>query len=276
MNNRRTTINHFFGYALTQQNEDFGFIRISKNASSYFASISEYEFKKWIEIKKFEGRLYASVRDPIERFFSSIPETLTRMHAPDPYRSKSDVVLSYDLWNLILTLDCNNINKFLNEWIDIVDDGFFDSHHEPQVYFLQNYKKEFYPNLNLFSLDAIDKSLDLISIQENYPKVKTKKIVNSGEKGGGTFTRFDSIKKFLSPATSSHEPSNYRKISHENPISKFSKERNLTIREARRIFYNDLVKFKNDKNIKRRIYRIYEADFELFSQLNHTSLLNVS
>lgn len=268
-----TTTTHPHGYMLTQKDPNFGFVRISKNASTTISSIPEFKLKRWTSIKGFKGNIYVALRDPIDRFFSSIPETLIRFRHPaiceKENQMKQDVNISYDVYDFFLHVEIEKLDKFIIKYIELIESfGFFDSHHEPQIYFLTDLTGKFYHDMFLFDITSSKEFLTRISKIENLNfnisiKKKNDGSLKSGQKFGNSFF---TIRDWFMKHNSQRKKYNY------NPLYRWSFLNNVPFSSSRTEFYKKIKTFKADKLICSKIKNLYEKDINLFNKVKQRNL----
>ena len=273
MRNNYTTTTHPHGYMLTQKDLNFGFVRISKNASTTISSIPEFTLKKWIPIRGFKGNIYVALRDPVDRFFSSIPETLIRFRHPEicekENQIKQDLNISYDVYDFLLNVDIEKLDQFILKYIKLIENfGFFDSHHEPQIYFLTDLTGKFYNDMFLFDITSSKESLNRISKMENLNLNINLKKKNDGSLKSGQ--RFGSSLIVIRDWFMKHD--SQKKKNNYNPLYRWSFLNNVPFSSSRSEFYKKIKVFKTDKLICSKIKSLYDKDIYLFNKVKQRNL----
>lgn len=157
---RRTTT-HPYGFA-SVGNGDLAFIRISKNASTFIAD--SLNLSRWERIDRLtHHRFLCALRDPEARFLSSVGETIGRIGV---FSQKADVAVDLRILRAVSEL-CGgfegDVGEFLLGYVNIIDRfGFFDSHHEPQHYFLID-ALEAGREIEFFDVTDADRALTALS-----------------------------------------------------------------------------------------------------------------
>lgn len=244
-------ISHPYGYLITQKNPQFGFIRISKNASTYIHSSPDLSLNRWMLIENFQKEIYAIFRNPYERILSGSIEFLKRYNPPNPngeYYENRNIPINSLLNNCLNNLDIKNLYNFANEFLELIEESFFDAHIDLQINFLKDTKGNLVKNINFYLFDEIQALVDYLL--NNYKIEKN---------------NFNFFKNF-----------SFRKKLYKKSITKFKSgplynyqilhqitEENLVIK----LFKEELKKNFEKDSIKKKIARIYYEDISFYNQL---------
>ncbi len=139
----------------------------------------------WVEFEEFNGVSVVFIRNPISRFISSIPETLLRItHRHPSNKTPVDgVVVPRELYTALCSIANLPINVFIDRYITLVENGFFDGHHEPQCSFLINMDGSLRINPYVFSFEHIEEGLAEISERFFIKSSKPYYLNKGGQKG---------------------------------------------------------------------------------------------
>lgn len=156
------TTTHPHGYVLARADRVLGLVRISKNAST--ESKVRLLCEEWIAFGAFPGPSVAFVREPVSRFLSSIPETVLRMTEPQlaEVERKDRVEIPEDVYGELLGNAALPIEQLAELFLELVEYGFFDAHHEPQVNFLADRNMALRIDPWLYPTQAFERSIDQI------------------------------------------------------------------------------------------------------------------
>ena len=88
-----------------------------------------------------------------------LPHRLTPAESSLP----DDVIVSRDVSYRLGTLSVDDPLIFCHQYLDILESGFFDAHHEPQNYFLKLEDGCFKPDILLYSLENLPSLLFIVN-----------------------------------------------------------------------------------------------------------------
>jgi len=270
----RTDINHHFHYVVPSSVRDFAFLRISKSASSSIVSYPPFKLNqcKKIHASLYPHAIFCCIRNPIDRFISSIPETLLRYtvrHLSSRTWS-SAVYVSEDVSARLDALTgINDPSAFLYEFIELVREGPFDAHHQPQVDFITTPNLELIRPMSFFALDKVNDAVKTICMNynlENIPVAHKNVKVSNNHNATSNRTRLTSRLK-IKAASSLYRAFNKFGFCHRNfsepVVNKWSMQRNEVISIAREI--KALV--YNDHSLRSEIEHMYSHDIVLYNSL---------
>lgn len=270
MTRKLTTLTHYHGYLLTQNEEEFGFVRISKNGSTTISSIPEFKFRKWRSIRGFNSNIYAAVRHPVDRFLSSVPETLMRYRHPEKSGEKNkifqDVAVSYDVYDFLNLVRVDKLDEFLFQYLDLIEGcGFFDAHHEPQTSFITDIFGSLYHDMFLFDIHNSSDALNSIAAKEGLDKINKIRKMNSGlnSRSLKSVVKEKIISK-INPSAGERHPAGEESY---NPLYRWSKKNNVNPLHARRTFYTEIKKMTENSCIVSRIESLYQGDMDLYKHI---------
>lgn len=157
------TTTHPHGYVLARADRALGLVRISKNAST--ESKVRLLCEEWIAFGAFPGPSVAFIREPVSRFLSSIPETVLRMTEPQlaEVDRKDRVEVPEDVYRELLGNAASPIEQLAQLFLELVEYGFFDAHHEPQVSFLADRNMALRIDPWLYPTQAFERSIAQIT-----------------------------------------------------------------------------------------------------------------
>jgi len=256
---------------MTQGDMRFGYIRISKNGSTAISSIKEFELDEWTLIKGFGGNIYAAIRNPIDRFISSIPETLFRYRCLGSSKTCGggwkDVLVSYDIYECLKDVRVDSVINFINDYISvIVECGYFDAHHEPQINFMFDRNMKAYSNnIYLFELSRVDFYIKMIANKEGVclPEGYEVCAKNIGIKDVGMKNKIrDAVRRVLNRGNLNI--SKYYNSYSDNPMYRWGVMNGVSFENVRGQLYKSLLEEKRNQDLIGRISELYDSDCKLY------------
>lgn len=175
-----TNTHHHF-YLRGRPDGALALVRISKNAST--ETKRRLGCSAWHSFDEFTGPVVAFLREPVARFLSSIPETALRM--TDFVNAESNrldrVEIPGDTFAELLASANRPIADVVNLWLELVDYGFFDAHHEPQTAFLMDRWMNLAIDPRLYLVEDIETAMQQIEARTG---VRALGGANRGNRGG--------------------------------------------------------------------------------------------
>lgn len=255
---KKLSVNHPYGYLITQTIPLFGFIRISKNASTYIGSLKMLKLDKWLKINEFDKDIYCLIRDPVDRLVSGMIETFSRYRRPDPTVDEHtikhrNVLVSSSIAYSLDNLDLSNLYKFIDCFLSLIEYENFDAHCDLQSNFINGFwgapeTTKFY----IYKLSNIDSMLE---------NIKTK--YGLSEKSDEKPKLFSKIYNSLIPKFNKNIP---KYDLYNDPIVKYKKLNNLQSYEESKTFLKMALKntIIENNDLQKRIYSIFKEDYWYF------------
>ena len=268
-----TDINHHYKYGYKSQYAEFCFLPISKCASTSikFHPSLGLDTNTLVNIESYQSNTYACIRDPISRFFSSIAETLQRYttrHFCEP-TWKSAVLVSQDIYDELQNLHKNIMQPkiFLEGYISLLKNGFFDAHHMPQKFFLTHQDNTLINDMHLFCQDSLELAVTEVC-RQNFLQYTPGHRLNEAN----TFKNRKKSIKFLP------------RISFKKSLQRFGYYHIGTSQKVKNPYTQDgnsIIGFSNslkhaakgDSDIIKEITCLYEADMVLYKSLKSSEAL---
>lgn len=257
----RVDINHHFHWVTPSKLRDFGILKISKSASTSLGTFTPFNLDNnhRVHLNDFQGEdVFACIRSPVQRFISSIPETLRRYstrHQSKP-RYKSAVFVSSDVaYRLDQLVRIEDTSRLLADYLEIVEEGFFDAHHQPQIDFFTRSDSSLFRPVSVFSLDNIDMAVSKICSIYRLPSLGYQ-VGNKNMRNMGTQSSF--LRTILGKT--------YRSIFNPLPVNCWTTSRRSFVELHRRL----MVDVTRKPEMQCKIRNIYQRDVELYNILIKT------
>lgn len=260
------TTTHPHGHVIVREDRRLGLVRISKNAST--ESKVRLDCRDWIPFDAFNGPSVAFLRDPYGRFISSIPETMLRVthfQIQESHR-KDRVVIPEDIYLELCAFARQPIEVIVDGFLDLVEYGFFDAHHEPQVSFLADRHGALRIDPYLYRTTDFEGALTQIEARFGVSAIPVKQQSNKGgaKPLSGRSKGVDLVRQMTRTGV-------YRAVRHGGPLMiryrQGSADGPTAIRELNswcNMFTKELKEATLAPHIRRRIEALYADDLALW------------
>ncbi len=259
------TTTHPHGYVLARRDRQLALLRISKNAST--ESKNRLECADWVAFDAFEGPVVAFLREPVSRFLSSVPETALRMtHFAIAEDWRGDrVVVPEDIFGELLGVAQEPIGTVMEKFIELVEYGFFDAHHEPQYAFMVDRAMQLRIDPLLYLTEGFENAITQIEIRTG---IRTPVARERGNQGGakpqaGRTPIIDFARRISRTGV-------YREVAHSGFLGQryIGVPGPLTLRDLNGLanqFSRELKGFTLPQHLRERILALYAPDQAMWS-----------